>query len=100
MYVCHCKVVTDRDVMESMANGARCIADLARDTGAGRSCGGCVATLRALVSGPERRPDLAVGVLDPGSADAGSFDEYQPGPVNRLSGSTATQPVAIRPVRL
>jgi bacterioferritin-associated ferredoxin len=50
MYVCHCRVVTDRDIIESMANGARCIADLARDTGAGRSCGGCVATLRALVS--------------------------------------------------
>jgi bacterioferritin-associated ferredoxin len=56
MFVCHCHVVTDRDIIESIANGARCIADLARATGAGRACGGCVATIRDLVSGPERPP--------------------------------------------
>ncbi|MFP5336383.1 MAG: bacterioferritin-associated ferredoxin [Actinomycetes bacterium] len=49
MFVCHCAVVTDRDVIESVANGASCVADVARDTGAGRSCGRCVPTLRDLV---------------------------------------------------
>jgi bacterioferritin-associated ferredoxin len=49
MYVCHCAVVTDRDVMESIANGASCVADVSRETSAGRTCGGCVATLRELV---------------------------------------------------
>jgi bacterioferritin-associated ferredoxin len=49
MYVCHCAVVTDGDVLESIANGARCVADVARQTGAGRSCGNCVSTLRDLV---------------------------------------------------
>jgi bacterioferritin-associated ferredoxin len=49
MYVCHCAVVTDRDVLESIANGARCVADVARQTGAGRACGNCVASLRDLV---------------------------------------------------
>jgi bacterioferritin-associated ferredoxin len=49
MYVCHCNVVTDGDVLESIANGARCVADVARDTGAGRTCGGCVSSLRKLV---------------------------------------------------
>jgi bacterioferritin-associated ferredoxin len=49
MYVCHCSVVTDRDVLESIANGARCVADVARDTGAGRTCGNCVSSLRDLV---------------------------------------------------
>jgi bacterioferritin-associated ferredoxin len=49
MYVCHCAVVTERDVMASIANGARCIADVARETSAGQTCGGCVATLRELV---------------------------------------------------
>ena len=39
MYVCHCNVVTDRDILESIANGARCVADVARETGAGRTCG-------------------------------------------------------------
>jgi bacterioferritin-associated ferredoxin len=49
MYVCHCNVVTDRDVLESIANGARCVADVARETGAGRTCGGCIGSLRELV---------------------------------------------------
>jgi bacterioferritin-associated ferredoxin len=52
MFVCHCAVVTDQDVLESLANGSRCLADVCRDTGAGRSCGGCVNTLRALVGRP------------------------------------------------
>jgi NAD(P)H-nitrite reductase large subunit len=52
MIVCHCAVVTDQDVLESLANGSRCLADVCRDTGAGRSCGGCVDTLRALVGRP------------------------------------------------
>ena len=49
MYVCHCAVVTDGDILESIANGARCVADVARQTGAGRTCGNCVSTLRDLV---------------------------------------------------
>ncbi len=49
MFVCHCAVVTDRDVVESIANGARCMADVARETSAGRGCGRCIPTLRMLV---------------------------------------------------
>ena len=49
MYVCHCAVVTDRDIIESVANGATCVNDVARQTGAGRTCGGCVSALRELV---------------------------------------------------
>ena len=49
MYVCHCAVVTDGDILESIANGARCVADVARQTGAGRTCGNCVPSLRDLV---------------------------------------------------
>jgi bacterioferritin-associated ferredoxin len=49
VYVCHCSVVTDRDVLEAIANGARCLADVARVTGAGRTCGNCVSSLRDLV---------------------------------------------------
>jgi bacterioferritin-associated ferredoxin len=56
MFVCHCAVVTDQDVLESLANGSRCLADVCRDTGAGRSCGGCVDTLRALVGRPAAVP--------------------------------------------
>jgi len=49
MYVCHCAVVTDGDILESIANGARSVADVARQTGAGRTCGNCVSSLRDLV---------------------------------------------------
>ena len=49
MFVCHCAVVTDSDVLESIANGARCVADVARQTGAGRTCGNCISSLRDLV---------------------------------------------------
>ena len=49
MYVCHCAVVTDRDVLESIANGARCVADVARQTGAGRTSGNSNSSLRDLV---------------------------------------------------
>jgi bacterioferritin-associated ferredoxin len=49
MFVCQCSVVTDSDVLESIANGARCVADVARQTGAGRTCGNCVSSLRDLV---------------------------------------------------
>jgi bacterioferritin-associated ferredoxin len=64
MYVCHCAVVTDGDILESIANGARRVADVARDTGAGRGCGGCVSTMRELVcqAGPcvDRRMDTSI----------------------------------------
>ena len=34
MYVCHCAVVTDSDVLETIANGARCVADVVAAVGA------------------------------------------------------------------
>jgi len=46
--VCHCAVVTDRDVVASISAGARNVAEICRATSAGRRCGGCVPTLRAL----------------------------------------------------
>jgi NAD(P)H-nitrite reductase large subunit len=46
--VCHCAVVTDREVIACIAAGAGNVADISRATSAGRSCGGCVPTLRAL----------------------------------------------------
>jgi bacterioferritin-associated ferredoxin len=59
--VCHCAVVTDRDVVASISAGARTVAEIARATSAGRRCGGCVPTLRALacehcpLAGPSAR---------------------------------------------
>ena len=70
MYVCHCAVVTDGDILESIANGARRVADVARETGAGQTCGGCVSTLRELVcqAGPcvDQRSDREWGMAHAG----------------------------------
>ena len=49
MIVCSCAVVTDRDVTLSIAAGSSNLAQLCRDTSAGRSCGRCVPTLKALL---------------------------------------------------
>ena len=70
--VCHCAVITDREVIASIAAGARNVAEICRTTLAGRTCGGCVPTLRELacqhcpLSGPNadkqraRTPSLEV----------------------------------------
>jgi bacterioferritin-associated ferredoxin len=47
--VCACAVVTDREVAVSVAGGSKSLAQICRDTSAGRSCGRCVPTLKALL---------------------------------------------------
>jgi len=47
--VCHCSVVTDRDVSAAVDAGARSVAAVCRSTGAGRDCGSCVFSLKRLV---------------------------------------------------
>lgn len=49
MIICHCEVVTDRDVANAIDGGARTIAQICAATGAGRGCGGCVFTLKRLL---------------------------------------------------
>ena len=49
MIVCQCKVVTDRDVRAALADGARSVGAVCRSTGAGRDCGSCIFTVKALV---------------------------------------------------
>ncbi|WP_406051613.1 bacterioferritin-associated ferredoxin [Kribbella sp. NBC_00889] len=49
MIVCHCEVVSDRDVVESIDRGARTLAQVCGTTGAGRNCGGCVFSLKRLL---------------------------------------------------
>ena len=50
MIVCHCRVVTDRDVDAALADGARSVGAVCRTTGAAQGCGSCIFTLKALVS--------------------------------------------------
>lgn len=49
MIVCHCKVVTDRDVDAAISDGARSVGAVCRSTGAAQECGSCIFTVRALV---------------------------------------------------
>lgn len=50
MLVCHCKVVSDRDVRTAIACGARDEFDVADACGAGSICGGCVPAVTALLA--------------------------------------------------
>jgi bacterioferritin-associated ferredoxin len=47
--VCQCKVVTDRQVEEAIADGARSVSAVCRATGAARDCGSCIFTVKSLV---------------------------------------------------
>ena len=49
MYVCLCNAITDRQVHEAVAQGARSPDDLARDLGIGLGCGRCVTCAKALL---------------------------------------------------
>lgn len=41
MYVCVCQAVTDRQIREAAAGGARTLKDLRRDLGVTRDCNRC-----------------------------------------------------------
>lgn len=71
MLVCHCKVVSDRQVRAAIAGGARDEFDIAEVCGAGSICGGCVPAVTALLAraGCESGcsvPALRVARTDPG----------------------------------
>lgn len=50
MIVCHCRVVTDRDVRAALDAGAGSLGAVCRATGAGSVCGGCVFGVRAVIA--------------------------------------------------
>ena len=49
MIVCHCRVVSDRTVVDAVRAGARSVSGVCRSTGAGQDCGSCVFSLKRLV---------------------------------------------------
>ena len=49
MIVCHCRVVSDREVTRAVDEGARSLAAVCRATGAGRDCGACVLSVKRLL---------------------------------------------------
>jgi bacterioferritin-associated ferredoxin len=67
MIVCHCEVVSDREVRESIDGGARTLAQVCGATGAGRNCGGCVFSLKRLLC-QHGRPVSATSFMEAASA--------------------------------
>ena len=49
MIVCHCRVVTDRDVDVALGDGARTVGAVCRTPGAAQDCGSCIFSVKALV---------------------------------------------------
>ena len=49
MIVCHCEAVTDRDIRQSVAEGACSLRQVAR------ACGGCLPVVEALLGQPTQR---------------------------------------------
>jgi bacterioferritin-associated ferredoxin len=46
MYVCVCQAVTDRQIRQAAAGGARTLDDLRRELGVARECGQCASYAR------------------------------------------------------
>ena len=73
MYVCHCRVVNDRRVRETIDAGARTPAQVARLCGAGATCGGCVPLIRRILAEQAERACAAqCPMLAPSTAAAAS----------------------------
>ena len=49
MYVCHCRAVTDCRIREVIAAGASDLGEVARRSGAGVTCGGCLPAVKRLL---------------------------------------------------
>ena len=49
MFVCHCRALTDREIGEAIAAGARDLDEIGRRCGAGMTCGGCCPLLEELL---------------------------------------------------
>jgi bacterioferritin-associated ferredoxin len=49
MFVCHCRALTDREIGEEIAAGARDLDEIGRRCGAGVTCGGCCPLLEELL---------------------------------------------------
>jgi bacterioferritin-associated ferredoxin len=58
MIVCQCAVVRDLDVALALDAGARSLAEVCQATGASRTCGGCIFSIRQLVR--QHQPRAAV----------------------------------------
>lgn len=59
MIVCHCGVVSSRDIAEALDAGAAGVSEVCRRTGAAQSCGTCVFSVRQVVCQHEATQSFA-----------------------------------------
>jgi bacterioferritin-associated ferredoxin len=48
--ICHCRRVSDRQVLAEVQAGACCLADVQERCGAATRCGGCLGAIESLVA--------------------------------------------------
>ena len=49
MYVCLCYGITERTIEAEIQQGAKSVMDLVKNTGAGGSCGQCIAQMKIML---------------------------------------------------
>ncbi|MEN9577909.1 MAG: BFD-like [2Fe-2S] binding domain [Pseudomonadota bacterium] len=49
MLVCHCRRVSDREIRSCIHNGSKTVREVAKASGAGTCCGGCLQTVKSIV---------------------------------------------------
>ncbi|WP_082043738.1 (2Fe-2S)-binding protein [Mobilicoccus massiliensis] len=60
MIVCHCEVVSDRDIRKAVDDGACTLAQTCRATRAGTGCGACVFGVRAVLETYTRQDHITL----------------------------------------
>lgn len=50
MKICICKNVSDRQIRETLDQGARTLRDVYRELGVGSECGKCICTTRQIIA--------------------------------------------------
>ena len=68
MYVCVCQAVTDRQIREAAAGGARTLDDLRRELGIARECGHCASYARDCLREALAAPANQTRVMRPATA--------------------------------
>jgi bacterioferritin-associated ferredoxin len=86
MYVCHCRAVTDCRIREVIAAGATELGEVARRSGAGVTCGGCLPGVRRILAASAGEPEVAPSrTVPPGTAPGSLL-----GPRVAVAGSART----------
>jgi len=64
MLVCHCNGVTDRHIRRSIREGASSTSEVARRSGAGNGCGGCLEGIRKILRAEAAEREERTAIVD------------------------------------